>query len=92
MGLHVSGASAQPIRCPSVIWRYQDLFLMSVGSGLPRRKLGAIVLSASRRRRRREEKSSRRERSVVDRDRCLDVIAEAVDEPSPGAQGDLARA
>jgi hypothetical protein len=46
MGLHVSGASAQPIRCPSVIWRYQDLFLMSVGSSLTRRKLGGIVLSA----------------------------------------------
>ncbi len=46
MGLHVSGASAQPIRCPSGIWRYQDLFLLSMGSGLPRRKLGAIILSA----------------------------------------------
>ena len=45
MGLHVSGASAQPIRCPSGIWRYQDLFLLSMGSGLPRRKLGAIILS-----------------------------------------------
>ena len=46
MGLHVSGASAQPIRCPSGNWRYQDLFLLSMGSGLPRRKLGAIILSA----------------------------------------------
>ena len=46
MGLHVGGASAQPIRCPSGIWRYQDLFLLSMGSGLPRRKLGAIILSA----------------------------------------------
>ena len=32
-----------------------------------------------RRQRRQEEKASRRERSLVDRDRCLDVIAEAVD-------------
>ena len=31
---------------PSGIWRYQDLFLLSMGSGLPRRKLGAIILSA----------------------------------------------
>ena len=33
----------------------------------------------SRRQRRQEETASHRERSLVDRDRCLDVIAEAVD-------------
>ena len=32
-----------------------------------------------RRQRRREEKASHKERSLVDRDHCLDVIAEAVD-------------
>ena len=32
-----------------------------------------------RRQRRQEETASRRERSLVDRDRCFDVIAEAVD-------------
>ena len=32
-----------------------------------------------RRKRRREAAASRRERSLVDRDRCYDVIAEAVD-------------
>ena len=32
-----------------------------------------------RRKRRRESAASRRERSLVDRDRCFDVIAEAVD-------------
>ena len=32
-----------------------------------------------RRQRRREAAASRRERSLVDRDRCYDVIAEAVD-------------
>ena len=46
-----------------------------------------------RRQRRREETASRRERSLVDRDRCFDVIAEAVDSHRcMGAQGDLTRA
>ena len=40
-----------------------------------------------------EENASRKERSLADRGRCFDVIAEAVDDhASPGAQGDLARA
>ena len=46
MGLHGSGVSSQPIRCPSVIWTYQDLFLMSVVSSLTQRRLGGIVLNA----------------------------------------------
>ena len=44
--LHESGASEYPIRCPCVIWRYQDLFLMPMGASLARNKLGDIVINA----------------------------------------------
>ena len=50
------------------------------GVGLATKEARRHHSQRARRRRRREEKSSRRERSVVDRDRCLDVIAEAVDD------------
>ena len=49
------------------------------GVGLGTKRARCHHSQRERRRRRREEKSSRRERSVVDRDRCFDVIAEAVD-------------
>ena len=50
------------------------------GVGLATKEARRHYSQRARRRRRREEKSSRRERSVVDRDRCLGVIAEAVDD------------
>ena len=46
MGLHNSGASEYPAQCPCVIWRNQDLFLMSMGTGPAQNKLGAIVTAA----------------------------------------------
>ena len=50
------------------------------GVGLATKEARRHHSQREKRRRRREEESSRRERSVVDRDRCFDVIAEEVDD------------
>ena len=81
MGLHGSRASAQLIQCPCMHDMEVPGLVPDVdGVELNTKKARRNCYQRGRRQRRREEKSSRKARSREDKDRCLDVLAEAVEE------------